>query len=74
MADGDGLLKPGEVIKPPELTDEALFELVDGLFGVKATKLKPLNSYDDRNYRLTVTSVTGNDHINLSPTELRYDF
>ncbi|RWS27815.1 hydroxylysine kinase-like isoform X2 [Leptotrombidium deliense] len=47
--------KPGVVIKP-EITKEKAAQLLFQLYGYRAVDIKELNSYDDRNYLVSVLS------------------
>ncbi|KAK6185273.1 hypothetical protein SNE40_007541 [Patella caerulea] len=61
--DNEGMTqKVGEMIKPivPEGTVE---ELLERVYGLKAVKVKSLNSYDDCNYAITVDENYDNKYI-----------
>ena len=45
----DSVLKPGEVIRP-ELDEQMVRTLVRDLYGLTVSRVKELNSYDDRNF------------------------
>ena len=65
MADNDGkntVLQPGQSIRPQTTPDTAV-ELVNNLYGLTVTKVKELNSYDDRNYYVHVKPEHKNPHI-----------
>ena len=60
--ESNGTLQQGVVIRP-DMDDKLAIELVSTLYGLKVKTIKELNSYDDRNYRITVEEDHTNPHI-----------
>ena len=60
--EGGCTLQPGVVIKP-EIDEKIATELVSKLYGLKVKTIKEMNSYDDRNYTITVEEDHTNPHI-----------
>ncbi|XP_033756896.1 hydroxylysine kinase-like [Pecten maximus] len=56
------LQEKGEIIKPM-IPDGAVEDLVRNLYGLDVISSKELNSYDDRNYHVTVHNQSSNPHI-----------
>lgn len=44
-----------QALRPPEVTLEQARELLDTAYGLRVTRLKPLNSFRDQNYRVDLT-------------------
>ena len=59
---GAGILQPGQVIKP-QTNDDTARHLVEKLYGLKVKSVKELDSYDDRNYMVTVEQEHNNPYI-----------
>ena len=53
----DLMLKPGQQIKP-EVTTEDVHHLVHKFYNLEVVSVKELNSYDDRNFFITVSLIT----------------
>jgi len=61
--DSADTLQPGQLIRPVVTQDEAK-ALVEQLYGLKVVSIKELNSYDDRNFHVTVDGDSiSNPHI-----------
>ncbi|OWF56601.1 hydroxylysine kinase-like [Mizuhopecten yessoensis] len=56
------LQEKGEVIKPM-IPEGVVEELVRKIYGLDVVSYKELNSYDDKNYHVTVTDRSSNPHI-----------
>ena len=56
------MLQPGQTIRP-QLSQQTAIGLIESLFGVHVKTIKELNSYDDRNYFISVDSNYDNPHI-----------
>ncbi|XP_060063935.1 hydroxylysine kinase-like [Ylistrum balloti] len=56
------VINPGEVIRP-NVDLDLVSTLVKRLYDLDVTEGKELNSYDDRNYLITVSMETANEHI-----------
>jgi len=56
------MLQPGQTIRP-KLCEQTAISLIESLFGLQVRTIKELNSYDDRNYFITVDSNYDNPHI-----------
>ncbi|XP_039307586.1 hydroxylysine kinase [Solenopsis invicta] len=68
MEYNDTLLIPGQHIRPP-VTEETAIALLERLYGMRATSVRELNAYDDRNYHVVCGGTTTNPHaINLENT------
>ena len=50
-------LQPGQQIKP-NVSQEEIFDLVRKLYNLEVDTVKELNSYDDRNFYITVNIIT----------------
>ena len=59
---GDGVLKPGQVIRP-EMTETVARELVRRCYGLEKTNIRELCSYVDRNYHVTVDESRCDDEL-----------
>ena len=55
-------LQPGLDIKPKVTLTQAA-RLVERLYGIKVKEIKELNSYDDRNYLITLEEVYEASHL-----------
>ena len=69
MADGDSdtgassvMLQPGQTIRP-KVSERTVIHIIESLYGLHVLTIKELNSYDDRNYLVTVSSDHCNRHI-----------
>ena len=51
--DNASILQPGQVIRPV-VTDILAKELVFSIYGLKVTRIKEFNSYDDKNFHVQV--------------------
>ncbi|XP_077256032.1 hydroxylysine kinase [Temnothorax americanus] len=68
MEYNDTLLIPGQHIRPP-VTEETAVALLERLYGMRATSVRELNAYDDRNYHVVCDGPPANPHaINLEKT------
>ncbi|KAL0100793.1 hypothetical protein PUN28_019285 [Cardiocondyla obscurior] len=68
MEYNDTLLIPGQHIRPP-VTEETAVALLERLYGMRATSVRELNGYDDRNYHVVCDEAPTNPHtINLERT------
>ena len=56
------MLQPGQSIRP-QMSQKTAIGLIESLFGLQVKTIKELNSYDDRNYFITVDSNYDNPHI-----------
>ncbi|XP_018333576.1 hydroxylysine kinase [Agrilus planipennis] len=56
------ILQPGQSIKP-EVTKDASKTMIKDLYSLNCDSIKELNGYDDKNYIVSVTSVTDNAYI-----------
>ena len=56
------MLQPGQTIRP-QLSQQTAIGLIESLFGLHVKTIKELNSYDDRNYFISVDSNYDNPHI-----------
>jgi len=70
MEYNDTLLIPGQHIRPP-VTEEMAVALLERLYGMRATSVRELNSYDDRNYHMICDGTTVNPCI-ISPEKASY--
>ena len=55
-------LEPGQQIRPSVSANGAIL-LIERLYGVKVHAIKELNSYDDRNFLVTLSSTTPESHV-----------
>lgn len=58
----ESILQVGEVIKP-SLSESTAREIIHRLYGLYVITLKELNSYDDRNYFITVKPEHSNPYM-----------
>ena len=63
------LLSPGQIIKPM-MTKESASEILEKVYGLKASKITELNSYDDKNYHVLCNE---NEYNNPYITEISND-
>ncbi|KAK2176613.1 hypothetical protein NP493_652g03063 [Ridgeia piscesae] len=56
------MLQPGQTIRP-QLSQQTAIVLIESLFGLHVKTIKELNSYDDRNYFISVDNNYDNPHI-----------
>jgi len=70
MEYNDTLLIPGQRIRPP-ITEETVISLLERLYGMKATSVRELNAYDDRNYHVLCEETHTNPHV-ASPEKTGY--
>ncbi|XP_076466921.1 hydroxylysine kinase-like [Babylonia areolata] len=54
--------QPGEVIAP-EVPDGSVEKIAEERYGLKVTRCKQLNGYDDKNYLIHVTPTSSNPHL-----------
>lgn len=57
----DTLLIPGQHIRP-SVTEETAVALLERLYGMRATSVRELNAYDDRNYHVLCDGTPANPH------------
>ncbi|XP_076631996.1 hydroxylysine kinase [Colletes latitarsis] len=57
----DLVLTPGQRIRPPG-SDRLASDLLEKLYGLKATRVIELNAYDDRNYHVVCENLSLNPH------------
>ncbi|XP_059352974.1 hydroxylysine kinase-like [Daphnia carinata] len=57
--EGEILLKPGQQIKP-YVPNEVVHQLARNLYNLEVVSIKELNSYDDKNFHITVKD---NSHL-----------
>ena len=55
----DGVLTPGQQIRPPG-SKQIASDLLEKLYGLKTISVTELNAYDDRNYRVICQELKGN--------------
>lgn len=70
MEYNDTLLIPGQRIRPP-VTEETAVALLGRLYGMKATSVRELDAYDDRNYHVVCQETHANPHV-ASPEKAGY--
>jgi len=70
MEYNDTLLIPGQHIRPP-VTEETAVALLERLYGMRATSVRELNAYDDRNYHVMCDGMIANSHV-ISPEKTGY--
>ncbi|KAL6266608.1 hypothetical protein P5V15_003453 [Pogonomyrmex californicus] len=70
MEYNDTLLIPGQRIRPP-MTEKTAVALLGRLYGMKATSVRELNAYDDRNYHVVCDGTTTNPHV-IRPEKVGY--
>ncbi|XP_072751653.1 hydroxylysine kinase [Anoplolepis gracilipes] len=58
----DTLLIPGQRIRP-SMTEEMAVTLLEQLYGMRATSVRELNAYDDRNYHVLCDETHANPHV-----------
>ena len=61
-------LQPGQQIRPSVSTKGAVL-LVEKLYGVKVQSVKELNSYDDKNFLVTIESVEDRSNLERNETQ-----
>ena len=59
----DGGQGSAVTVLKPEMDEKIAIELVSGLYRLNVKTIKELNSYYDRNYRITVEEEHTNPHI-----------
>ena len=64
--DAISLFIVGEVIRP-QVSVAAAQRLVENLYGLTVTKIKELDSYDDRNFKVEVSSSKNPHIVSVSP-------
>ncbi|XP_031832464.1 hydroxylysine kinase isoform X1 [Nomia melanderi] len=62
METNDGVLTPGQRIRPPG-SEQIVLALLDKLYKLKAIKITELNAYDDRNYHVICEDLHENPHM-----------
>ncbi|XP_014468097.1 PREDICTED: hydroxylysine kinase [Dinoponera quadriceps] len=62
MEYNDTLLIPGQRIRPP-VTGEIAAGLLERLYGMRATSVRELDAYDDRNYHVLCEEAHANPHV-----------
>lgn len=62
MEYNDTLLIPGQRIRPP-MTEKIAIDLLKQLYGLRATNVRELDAYDDRNYFMLCDETHANPHI-----------
>jgi len=70
MEYNDTLLIPGQHIRPP-VTEETAVALLERLYGMRATSVREINAYDDRNYHVMCDGMIANSHV-ISPEKTGY--
>ncbi|XP_011138439.1 hydroxylysine kinase [Harpegnathos saltator] len=70
MEYNDTLLIPGQRIRPP-VTEEIAAGLLERLYGMRATSVRELDAYDDRNYHVLCEETHANPHV-ASPEKAGY--
>ncbi|XP_020298159.1 hydroxylysine kinase [Pseudomyrmex gracilis] len=72
MEYNDTLLIPGHRIRPP-MTEETVVTLLERLYGMRATSVREINAYDDRNYHVFCEETHVNPHV-INPEKTGYVF
>lgn len=62
MEYNDTLLIPGQRIRPP-VSEEIAVALLERLYGMRATSVRELDAYDDRNYHVLCEEAHENPHV-----------
>ncbi|GAB1866578.1 Hydroxylysine kinase [Camponotus japonicus] len=62
MEYNDTLLIPGQRIRPP-VTEKMAIDLLKQLYDLRATNVRELDAYDDRNYHMLCDETHANPHI-----------
>ncbi|XP_067210824.1 hydroxylysine kinase [Linepithema humile] len=70
MEYNDTLLIPGQRIRPPVTKDMAV-ALLERIYGMRATSVRELDAYDDRNYHVLCEETHVNPHV-TSPEKAGY--
>ena len=55
-------LQPGQIIRPA-LTKPTAIEIIERLYGLKVKSITEQNSYDDKNYKISVEDEWCNKHM-----------